>query len=292
MSSNSVYNFRWVYRELLAGSAYPKRSEEVEWLSYSQNITNIISFEPIDDLRDVMGTIKLLRICHQDILFNDGEEPTREQADLFVKITDECLAGNLPLLCHCKAGRGRTGTMLVYYLMTRFGYTLDQGFDAISNTVQERDQINFLYVYARELEATRNKAETFTAELAREYKSLKLDQDRAMIFWSGPMAIRGIRAASDVDVLVTDDYYEELLKVYPDCETKPGKIAVGKVGICRGDARLCESVDEAMEHSQIIQGMNFMALPDVTRLKMHRRSPKDFADIVMIQDYLYKTSIT
>jgi len=176
--------------------------------------------------------------------------------------------------------------------MTRFGYTLDQGFDAVQNTVQESDQLKFLYDYAQELEALKNTTETFSTELANEYKALHLDQSRAMIFWSGPMAIRGIRPAADIDVLVTNEYYDELLTAYPNSEVKSGKMVVGNIDICRGDAGLCSFVNEAMENGQMVRDMNFMALADVLRLKMHRRLPKDFADIVRIKHYLKKNVLT
>jgi len=113
MPNNIVNNFRWVYDNCLAGSAYPRSAEQIQWLFYLQGVRTIVSFEPINDLPDVIDTIATLGVSHRNILFPDGEEPTKMQANEFVAIADECLAGNLPLLCHCKAGRGRTGLMLV-----------------------------------------------------------------------------------------------------------------------------------------------------------------------------------
>ena len=292
MPNNEVNNFRWVYEHYLAGSAYPKNAAQVEWLFYLQGIRTIVSLEPIDDLPEAMFAINSLELRQIDILFPDGEEPTRDQADQFVALVDECLAGNLPLLCHCKAGRGRTGLMLVYYLMTRFGYTLDQGLDAVLNTVQESDQLKFLYDYAQELAGKSSGDQMLSADLISEYNALNLDQSRALITGSGPLAVRGIRSANDIDVLVVDAYYQELLERFSGSEVKPGKMVIGNIDICNGAAGKCDFMDVAMANSQIINNMNFMALSDVVRLKMQRRLPKDFADIVMVKHYLKKTILT
>jgi len=144
-----IRNFNLVGEDqMLAGAAYPKTAEDIEILYYEHGIRSIVSFEPIDDLPDVIDRIKSLGIKHLTLPIADGQEPEPEVIEPFLKFVDECLANKLPVLLHCKAGHGRTGTMLMLYLMARLGYTLSQAYNTTSGLVITTDQINFLEDYA------------------------------------------------------------------------------------------------------------------------------------------------
>lgn len=291
MTNNELNNFRWVYAECLASSACPKNAAQIEQAFYFQGIRSIISFSSISRFPGVLHAIESLGILHSSISFEDGMAPDRNQADEFVLRVDECLAGSLPTLCHCKEGFGRTSTMLIYYFMTRFGYSLAEAQTKVPNATLTSEQISFLYDYSVELAGKLTGDQMLSEALISEYNALNLDQSRALITGSGPLAIRGIRRANDIDVLVTDGYYQELLGRFGSFEVKPGKMVIGNVDICNGLGGECDFMDSAMANGQKINNMNFMALPDVIRLKMRRRLPKDFADIVMIQHYLRKNAI-
>lgn len=52
-------------------------------------------------------------------------------------------------------------------------------------------------------------------ELLRELDKLSLPKNQYAITSAGTMAIRGIRQTRDIDLIVTDELWEELAKIYP-----------------------------------------------------------------------------
>lgn len=148
-----IRNFNFVCNDqMLAGAAYPKTAEDIEILYYTHKIRAIVSFEPIDDLPAVIDRIKSFGIRHLTLPIADGQEPEPEIIEPFLQFVDQCMAAKLSVLLHCKAGHGRTGTMLMVYLMARYGYTLSQAYNATSHLVITTDQINFLEDYAIRLD--------------------------------------------------------------------------------------------------------------------------------------------
>jgi len=51
--------------------------------------------------------------------------------------------------------------------------------------------------------------------LLEELKKLNFPKDKYAVFGSGPLAIRNIREAHDLDVIVTHDFFQELCNKYP-----------------------------------------------------------------------------
>jgi hypothetical protein len=130
-----------------------------------------------------------------------------------------------------------------------------------------------------------------SSDLIAEYKALGLDQERSLIFWGGVLGIHGIRdTKDDLDVLVTEDYYQELLSKRHYSEAKPGKIVLDNIDICNSEAGLCNFADEAMRQGEMIDGMHFMSLQNLIRIKTARRRPKDLADVAMIYHYFRKNA--
>ncbi len=82
----------------------------------------------------------------------DDQAPTMDQAKDLVDFVEEQNKKGNPVAIHCKGGKGRTGTMIASYLITK-GDSYDEAMAKINekrpNAVKKEFQINFL----KELEA-------------------------------------------------------------------------------------------------------------------------------------------
>jgi atypical dual specificity phosphatase len=117
--SNKPTNFSWVIDNKLAGSGTPMTAEQYEWL-IKNNIRSIVTLRefPLPE-KWLINNGKLE--VDKDYKFEyvkDYGVPTLKVLDEIVdyinnKINDE----KKPLMVHCAAGKGRTGTILAAYLM-------------------------------------------------------------------------------------------------------------------------------------------------------------------------------
>lgn len=77
----------------------------------------------------------------------DNEAPTFEQVEKLVKFIDEQNEKNNPVAIHCQGGKGRTGTLIASYLISK-GDTFEEAMNKIDekqpNAIKKEFQINFL----------------------------------------------------------------------------------------------------------------------------------------------------
>ncbi len=123
-------------------------------------------------------------------------------------------------------------------------------------------------------------------KLIKELKSLNLPNDKYAIYGSGPMAVRGIRDTSDLDLIVTDQVYEELKKKYKDSFNK-NKIEIGNIEIF-SLSEFNYSIDNFWEKTELIEGVRFITLDYLIELKKCMGRPKDLRDIELIKKYQNK----
>ena len=121
----------------------------------------------------------------------------------------------------------------------------------------------------------------------KELEELDLPKEKYAVFGSGPIAIRGLRDARDIDVIVKSDVYRELCAKYPDnVVTTPVKcIQLGNIEI--GDTWLNsqKKINEMINDAENIHGHPFVRLDYLIEWKKKMGRKKDLEDIKLIEEY-------
>ncbi len=130
--------------------------------------------------------------------------------------------------------------------------------------------------------------------LLAEFRKLKLPDGKYVIYGSGPLGVRGIREIHDLDVVVTDDLYQKLLKKYPKKEINDEKkkfIKLGKIELIPASYSLIRNIKKVIAEADIIDDLKFIKLEDLIKWKKKMARPKDFEDIKLIKEYLKKKKV-
>lgn len=65
-------------------------------------------------------------IDHVEMYFDDGTNPSMEMCREFIDLSDRTISAGGAVAVHCKAGLGRTGTLIGAYLIYKHGFTADE----------------------------------------------------------------------------------------------------------------------------------------------------------------------
>ena len=122
-------NFSWIIEEKLAGSAIPTSKEEVDWVK-QEGVKSIVTIreEPLED--EWIKDVNYLHVHSNDMGIPEFSDLVNSVDFIHQRITND-----EPVMVHCLAGLGRTGTILACYLIKYEDMTAD---DAIKKVRRER----------------------------------------------------------------------------------------------------------------------------------------------------------
>jgi hypothetical protein len=128
--------------------------------------------------------------------------------------------------------------------------------------------------------------------LINEVKKIDLPLGKYTVVGGGVLAVRGIRDTQDIDLIVTEDFYEKLKnngwvekeKGLNNFHLYKDDFEVAKdfshIDGCKLDSK------DVIKNSDIIEDVPFMSLKDLLELKKALGREKDIKDIELINKYL------
>ena len=122
-------NFSWLIEGKLAGSAIPTSKEEVKWLQ-EEGVKSIVTIREVPLDEDWVDEMKYLHV-----LSDDMGVPSFDDLKSSVDYIDKKIQNKEPVMVHCLAGLGRTGTILACYLIK---YEKMSAVDAIQHIREKR----------------------------------------------------------------------------------------------------------------------------------------------------------
>ncbi|XP_066262686.1 dual specificity protein phosphatase 23-like [Euwallacea similis] len=106
------WNFSWIVPGRLAGSSCPHTVANLQF-NIEEGISHLITLSPEykPPLIDFPG------LTWHYLPIREFEAPTLEDMKKFIEICKICIEKKEAIAIHCRAGRGRTGTMAAVYLV-------------------------------------------------------------------------------------------------------------------------------------------------------------------------------
>jgi len=127
-------------------------------------------------------------------------------------------------------------------------------------------------------------------DLFQKVKDLKLPIDKYALFGSAPLGIRGLRECHDIDIIVTEDLWNDFCKKDWDLKFS----SFGNPFLCNGEIELGKDwwkpglwdIAELIREADIIDGLPFVKMERVLEWKRLMAREKDLKDIEIIEKFL------
>ena len=135
----------WIREGKLAGSRFP--TKEIADNIRKNGIRHVfnLTMQEYED-KDMFDGINLYNLKIEDF-----STPSQDVVNTFFQITEKALEKDEPVLVHCWAGCGRTGTMLALWLMRFEGMTADDAINEVRRirpcALETPSQLNFVRNY-------------------------------------------------------------------------------------------------------------------------------------------------
>ena len=162
--SSRPTNFSWVINNALAGSGLPLSFDQFKWL-INHGIGTIVTVREVplpshwlslnDKKNSNVDTQRLDKVNYLHLRVEDYHSPTVQEIDSTVKFMENEIKEKRPVLVHCAAGKGRTGTILGAYLLRNQKIGAKEAITRIRNirpgSIQTDSQEKSLYEYEKYL---------------------------------------------------------------------------------------------------------------------------------------------